>query len=149
VTSVAWSPDGQRILTGSYDNTAKVWDALKGQEVLSLKGHTNTVTCVAWSPDGQRILTGSTDNTAKVWDALKGQEVLSLKGHTDLVTSLAWSPDGKVLFAWDQADKVLAWYPRKRGNRSPPITRRKSPPTVPQSRPMADFLLQPIRTSSN
>ncbi|NBO94143.1 MAG: hypothetical protein EBV06_17810 [Planctomycetia bacterium] len=55
------------------------------------------------------MLTGSYDNTAKVWDALKGQEVLSLKGHTDLVTSVAWSPDGKVLFAWDQADKVLAW----------------------------------------
>ncbi len=120
VFCVAISPDGKRIVSGSgggFDDQfqplpgeAKVWDAETGQEVFSLKGHTGVVTSVAWSPDGKRILTGSWEDTrVKVWDADKGQEVLSLKGHTGRVTSEAWSPDGKRIFAWDFADKVLAW----------------------------------------
>jgi WD40 repeat protein len=91
---VAWSPDGKRMLSGSHDHTVKVWDAEKGQEVLSFKGHTEYVNSVAWSPDGKRILSGSGDKTLKVWDARTGQEVLSLKGHTGGVMSVAWSPDG-------------------------------------------------------
>jgi len=59
VRSVAFSLDGRRILTGSMDNTAKVWDAETGQELFSLKGHTSFVTSVAFRPDGRRILTGS------------------------------------------------------------------------------------------
>jgi len=54
----------------------KVWDAQNGDELLSLKGHTGTVTCVAFSPDGARIVTGSEDTTLKVWDTRTGQEVL-------------------------------------------------------------------------
>src|SRR5205085_10333669 len=59
VSSVAWSPDGKRLVTGSFDKTAKVWDADKGQELLFLKGHTGAVTSVAWSPDGKRLATGA------------------------------------------------------------------------------------------
>src|SRR5262249_57324266 len=105
-TSVAFSPDGQRLVSGSADQTLKVWDAAKGQELLSLQGHTREVRSVAFSPDGQRILSGSGGNGAqgkplpgevKVWDAETGQEVLSLKGHTGAVNSVAFSPDGKRL----------------------------------------------------
>ena len=60
VTSVAFSPDGQYILTGSSDHTAKLWD-LQGQEVQAFSGHSDYVTSVAFSPDGQYILTGSRD----------------------------------------------------------------------------------------
>ena len=81
VTSVAFSPDGKTILTGSDDNTARVWDAASGQELLVLKGHDEWVRSVAFSPDGKTILTGSDDNTARVWDAARGQELLALKGH--------------------------------------------------------------------
>ena len=61
--SVAFSPDGRRIVSAAATktSTAKVWDAATGQELLSLKGHTGPVTSVAFSPDGQRILTGSGD----------------------------------------------------------------------------------------
>ena len=79
---MAFSPDGKRIVTGSDDKTAKVWDAEKGQELPTLKGHQDFVSSVAYSPDGKRIVTGSGDKTAKVWDAATGQEVLALKGHT-------------------------------------------------------------------
>ena len=69
--SVAFSPDGKRVLTGSIDKTARVWDAETGQEKAVLMGHT-PVTSVAFSPDGKRILTGSDDKTARVWDAETG-----------------------------------------------------------------------------
>ena len=69
VFSVAWSPDGQRIVTGSDDMTAKVWDAETGQELLTLQGHAHVIKSLAYSPDGERIVTGSADETAKVWDA--------------------------------------------------------------------------------
>ena len=67
--SVGFSRDGTRIVTGSLDKTAKVWDARTGTPLLDLKGHTGGVTGVSFSPDGTRIVTGSGDRTAKVWDA--------------------------------------------------------------------------------
>jgi WD40 repeat protein/serine/threonine protein kinase len=91
---VAFSPDGKRLASGSGDNTLKVWDAQTGQELLTFKGHTNTVWSVAFSPDGKRLASASEDNTVKVWDAQTGQELLSLKG---LGYSVAFSPDGKRL----------------------------------------------------
>ena len=94
VPSASFSPDGSRIVTGSRDNTAKVWDAKSGAEVLTLKGHTGRVTSASFSPDGSRIVTGSNDKTAKVWDAKTGAEVLTLKGHTSGFTSASFSPDG-------------------------------------------------------
>ena len=95
VTSVAFSPDGKRLVTASWDGTVKVWDAATGQETLTLKGHTGGVSSVAFSPDGKRIASASEDETVKVWDAATGQETLTLKGHTDAVLSVAFSPDGK------------------------------------------------------
>jgi WD40 repeat protein len=94
VSSVAFSPDGTRIATGSRDQTAEVWDARTGTPQLELKGHTNPVLGVAFSPGGTRLVTGSADQTAKVWDARTGTPQLELKGHTSDVNSVAFSPDG-------------------------------------------------------
>ena len=69
MNGVAFSADGKRIATGSEDNTVKVWDAERGQELLTLTGHTSVVFSVKFSPDGKRLVTGSYDRTAKVWDA--------------------------------------------------------------------------------
>ena len=91
VYSVAFSPDGSRIVTGSWDKTAKVWDARSGAEVLTLKGHTDRVGSAAFSPDGSRIVTGSLDGTTKVWDAWSGAEVLTLR-HTGLGGSAGVQP---------------------------------------------------------
>ena len=89
VSSVAFSPDGKRIVSGSRDTTLKVWDASTGQETLTLKGHSGSVYSVAFSPDGTRIVSGSFDKTLKVWDASTGQEILTLKGHSGIVYSVA------------------------------------------------------------
>ena len=72
---MAFSPDGQRIVTCSDDQTAKVWDSASGKELLTLKGHGGGVASVAFSPDGQRIVTGSADQTAKVWDSARPNQV--------------------------------------------------------------------------
>jgi len=78
VHSVAFSPDGTRIVSGSWDTTLRVWDAQTGQEILSLQGHTGGVVRVTFSPDGKRLVSGSGDKTLKVWDPQTGQETLTL-----------------------------------------------------------------------
>jgi len=110
VQSVAWSPDGKRLATGSEDKTAKVWDAETGKELLTLSGHTGSIASVAWSPDGRHIATRSEDSTAKVWDAATDKEVLTLSSSGDGcygVGSVAWSPDSKRLATG--CDGVTMW----------------------------------------
>jgi len=95
VWSVAWSPDGKRLLTTSRDKTARVWSAETGKELLTLRGHRATVTGAAWSPDGKRVATGAGDYSIKIWDVESGKELRTITGP--LVFGLAWSPDGKHL----------------------------------------------------
>ena len=83
---MAFSPDGARVLTGSDDNTARLWDAASGKPIATLSGHTGSVDAVAFSPDGARVLTGSDDNTARLWDAASGKPVATLGGHTGYVS---------------------------------------------------------------
>ena len=61
----------RHVATGSWDNTARIWDATTGELVRALEGHGPSVR-VAWSPDGRRVATGSSDNTARIWDAATG-----------------------------------------------------------------------------
>ena len=100
-----WSPDGECIATGSVSGRVRVWDAVTGGKLLSLKGSYG-VESVVWSPDGERIAAGSSDGVW-VWDAVTGEELLSLKGNY-WVESVAWSPDGKRIAAGSN-DGVWVW----------------------------------------
>jgi eukaryotic-like serine/threonine-protein kinase len=108
VASVAFSPDGQRLASGSADQTVKIWDSANGRELLALKGHTDVVTSVAFSPDGGRLASGGRDKTVKIWDSASRKELFSLKGHAAWVTSVAFSPDGRRL-ASGGFDTVKIW----------------------------------------
>jgi WD40 repeat protein len=95
VLSVAWSPDGKRIASGSGDQTVQVWDAATGAHPYTYHGHAGNVNAVAWSPDGQRIASAGADGTVQVWDVIDGGQVYTYRGHTLDVDAVAWSPDGQ------------------------------------------------------
>jgi WD40 repeat protein len=103
IYALAFSPDGARILTASWDKTAKLWDAASGK-LFSAFAHQGVVNKAAFSPDGIRILTASADKTAKLWDAASGK-IISSFSHEGTVNAAAFSPDGaRILTA--SADKT-------------------------------------------
>ena len=110
-TSTAFSPDGTRIVSGSEDQTVRVWDAKRGMQIGSpLQGHTSYVRSVTFSPDGTRIVSGSIDETVRIWDAERGVQIGSpLQGHTSWVTSVAFSPDGARIVSGSYDHTLRAW----------------------------------------
>jgi len=109
VRSVSFSPDRRLIVTGSADNTAKVWDAASGKLLRTLSGHGGPVLSVSFSPDGRFIVTGSSDGTAKVWDAASGRLIYTLSGHTWFVFSASFSPDGRFIVTGSYDNTAKVW----------------------------------------
>lgn len=109
VNTAAFSPDGSRILTASNDETAKLWDARTGHEVLTLAGHTNFVSTAAFRFDGRQIVTASRDKTAKIWDAISGTELRTFKRHSDEVNSASFSGDGTRIVSSSIDGAVKIW----------------------------------------
>jgi WD40 repeat protein/Tfp pilus assembly protein PilF len=111
LTSVAFSPDGKQVLSGSMDSTVKLWDIATGLEIRTFAGHTYPVNSVAFSPDGKYILSGSddTDTTVKLWNPDTGLEIEIFSGHTNGVNSIVFSPDGKQILSGSADNTMKLW----------------------------------------
>ena len=98
VTSVSFSIDGMRIVSGSWDRSVRVWDTKTGEQLRELQGHTGWVNSVSFSSDGNRIVSGSDDKSVRVWDAKTGKRLMKLRG-TLSVRSVSFSSDGSRIVA--------------------------------------------------
>ena len=107
--SVAYSPDGARIVTTEDDRTAKLWDASSGELLMTLYGHTGNVTNARFSLDGTRVVTVSSDRQIKVWDAVTGQDLITLAGHSDRIWSVSFSSDGKHIVTASDDNTAKVW----------------------------------------
>ncbi|KIJ58802.1 hypothetical protein HYDPIDRAFT_101954, partial [Hydnomerulius pinastri MD-312] len=145
IASVAYSPDGQHIISGSDDKTVRIWNASTGQLVTDpLQGHTASIHSVAYSPDGQHIVSGSFDKTIRIWNARAGQLVTDpLLGHTVSNGSVANSP--LALADWCPKDNgwictasnsIICWLPHWARCISDP---RNNTVILPQHITWADF----------
>jgi WD40 repeat protein/uncharacterized caspase-like protein len=109
VTSVAYSPDGKILASGSLDKTIKLWDVASGQEILTISGHGNGVRSVAFSPDGKTLASASDDATIKLWDVLTGKNLRTFLGHGGGVMSVAFSSDGRTLASGGEDNTIKLW----------------------------------------
>jgi WD40 repeat protein len=111
VVSVAFSPDGKTLASGSADSTVILWDVESRQPVgQPLRGHTSTVTSVTFSHDGKTLASSSTDKTVILWDVESRQSIGEpQRGHTEAVFSLAFSPDDTKLASGSLDQTIMLW----------------------------------------
>ena len=113
--SVAFSPDGRLLATGSDDDepgpTINLWDTVTGRSIRGWRGGSGTVAALAYSPDGQIVASGHLTATknARIWDAATGRLLATLEGHTDRVRSVAFDRDGRRLATAGSDGTVRLW----------------------------------------
>ncbi|MCF4968572.1 trypsin-like peptidase domain-containing protein [Nostoc sp. CMAA1605] len=111
VESVAFSPDGRTLASGSHDNTIKIWNIATGQAIRTLNGNSFSIVfnSVAFSPDGKTLASGSWDTTIKIWNVATGQEIRTITGYAPVMGSVAISPDGRTLVSSSFDKTIKIW----------------------------------------
>lgn len=94
IAGLAYSPDGTRLVAGSWDGLVRLWDVETRLDLATLAGHGSSVTGIAFSPDGARVASCSVDGTVRLWDLAAGSELAAFHEHTGPVFGVAFSPDG-------------------------------------------------------
>lgn len=109
IRSIAFSPDGRYVLSGSKDKTVKLWSIKEGKCLYSFEGHTGTVQTVSFSPDGKYILSGSEDKTIRLWDADKGKALRIFETDSHDIASLCFSSDGRYVLSGSKNNSIKLW----------------------------------------
>ncbi len=112
VTSVSWSPDGTKVVTGSLDGKAIIWDAVNGQRLLNIREFSSDfyvqVNAVAWSPDGTKLAIAGVYRCI-IWDITSGTKIVTLSGNSIGISSISWSPDGTKLATASGDKTTIIW----------------------------------------
>jgi WD40 repeat protein len=110
VLSIAISPDGTTLVSGSEDCTVRIWLAHTGSRIKILEGHTGSVNTVAFSRDGKQVASGSQDTTIRLWNTQASEEPPKvLEGHEDIVWRVAFHPHGNILASASEDGTIRLW----------------------------------------
>lgn len=111
VNSIAFSPNGNTLASGSTDETIKLWDVPTGKLKTTLIGHTGVVFSVAFSPNGNALASGAgyNDGTIRLWDLPSGKNTITLKSLSGFVLCVAFSPDGNIIASGNTDQTVELW----------------------------------------
>lgn len=103
LSDCSFTRDGKHLLSAGWDGTLRLWDAMTGEGLLTIRAHAGPVSSCAVSPDGRRLLSAGGDRALRIWEAASANELLMMQGHVNLVSDCTFSPDGRrVLSAgWD------------------------------------------------
>ncbi|HLO48441.1 MAG TPA: serine/threonine protein kinase [Kamptonema sp.] len=107
VNSIAISPNGLILASGSWDRTIKLWNLETGELTTTLTGHSDRVNSVVISPDGQLLVSGSSDETIRLWNLRSGELLSTLPGHSIGVNSVAISPNGQLIASCGGSDYTI------------------------------------------
>ena len=114
VLSIAFSPDGSKIVSTGSDKKVRLWDTARGSLLFTLSGGSRANNSVAFSADGRLLASGSVDGKIRIWNAASGRKLATLRSHDSTVNAISFSPDGKWLATASRDRSIILWDVRSR-----------------------------------